>query len=394
MQKQILTILISTISVLSFINGSAQLNKKCPNKNPFLKIVVRGRTGNVKLLEEPTFSTNITMCKKEWTKYGNCCSEETIIKHINQDSRNIKNAMLSTQQSTINYLKNLHALVAESELIIKNANKTSNIELLKAARSLVDSISNLDQHLGSTINSTDWDSFHLPINKCWDKMIAMRKGSLCSTCSSRGDIFFYKGKALISEETCEEVLSICTGYFNKMIGIVNTIEIVEQSFQAYTTETSILHGMNPKSIFSMIDKLINSIDGTLIYERIESYGAMLKLGQTTKKLDFQLCSEMISLQSEPFITTNKEIIFYGNQLLRVIRRMISAEIISIRLKKPETNHRSNTWSQESRGRILGLAGWTAMKRIESIKVYRSDVTVYRLGYAMAFYKAIYFSSDP
>ena len=72
----------------------------------------------------------------------------------------------------------------------------------------------------------------------------LRTSSLCSTCSSRSDIFFYQDKALVAFETCAEMLAYC---FPSIDRIVKTLDIT------YTFYTMIVE-------FQKIDKLDVNLD--------------------------------------------------------------------------------------------------------------------------------------
>ena len=81
------------------------------------------------------------------------------------------------------------------------------------------------QHFERIIDSFDKPEVKNNITRCWSKMSELRSNSLCSICSGRHKLFFVNQKALISEETCTDILEICLSSFNHILDFIQGMKI-------------------------------------------------------------------------------------------------------------------------------------------------------------------------
>ena len=83
-----------------------------------------------------------------------------------------------------------------------------------------------------------FEAFRNTSEVCWNYLTRIRHLSLCSTCSGRGEVFFSRGKALVREASCSEIMSKCGNHFRQLIKFIMDAAKLTEKVYKKTTEAS------------------------------------------------------------------------------------------------------------------------------------------------------------
>ena len=273
----------------------------------------------VKLNSEPTNQTN--RCGSEWKTHGNCCDEASLIKHLTEEDKELKESsqsLLTEMEQVIKALwKTLFGMEKQKD---NSEGKKKFGQIIKKAVSVVgDFFKSLFKNIGDLAKlNRDFNREKEDIEKyqkgCLNKVQQLRASSLCSVCSARSQVFFHGGKAVMDMPTCRSVITECHEYWKSLVNLINTASSASESIdearkilrvppkttairylKKWIDEKNLEHGLeNCKSVKDCSNKDAGFICESLI--RIQDLSSIEKqttevLGQQTKS--FQKLAQIV-----------------------------------------------------------------------------------------------------
>ena len=171
-------------------------------------------------------------CQAEWNTHGNCCEPKSLVKAFDDDNKTIANSA-SALQNTVKTIK-----VLLDAVLIDGKDTDSNIDdlplqFIEDKKARMEMIRNLSQATFFTTISGSSDV-------CWNYMVKIRGSALCQICSGRSNTFFRDNMALISEDTCQEAVSKCKGFFKDLKAFVEDFKKVHDLIATQTEDIEIL----------------------------------------------------------------------------------------------------------------------------------------------------------
>ena len=271
-----------------------QVARTLSKKNPFIEQLYRK---GVVLSLQPKIIPSV--CGQEFSSFGSHCGIESLKNYSLQDSGKITKRAFQVIK-----------LIATNRALI--------LSMMHSAKSLLNATKGRNEFLEkfSSIDVGQMTGFSNPILKkiliikvraCLSKMIRIRSSSLCSICSGRFKMFFQKRKALISEETCEDILQTCASSFEHFLTYVEEIG-------RFATELSKLgpHLAGfPMDSFQWALQVENMIivkemlHKRKVTELIHEY---LQSGSTHPEVSNKVCSMLVNLSHSPFFNEVKQLL--------------------------------------------------------------------------------------
>ena len=190
----------------------------CPNSNVLIKIL---ESQGTKLSSTPQI--NHQACGLEWSVFGTCCEYESLVQTVTNDKEAIKSSVMQFQQ--IN--NKLHDLFKDFAQVVKDiSSQNSTLKDKLSAKSRNSSL--LHWALSQNTETSNWIStYESQSSACWDKMISVRAGSVCSACSGRSQIFFQDNAPKIDPAACSAVMDVCEPWFASVQQIARHVEVVK-----------------------------------------------------------------------------------------------------------------------------------------------------------------------
>ena len=290
MQKSFMLILaVLVISVLA--DGKL---KDCRNLNPILADLQKLHPGVV--LESPAKYPSV--CGGEWNTHGSCCDINKITELATKDAQKLKDSISSSQES---FTKFSQTIVGISTFVPQIPSQILPI-LPPDIQQLINFLKGEVFQEFSKLSKSyiDEKTIATESEKCWTAMSRIRSSSLCWTCSGRSEEFFYNGKAIISNELCQNIIGVCEENF------LNTIKLINVGDRAIKALSQLSFGKDIPNIEKFIDKvnyLIKITRETKITELLIEYKSVDNRGKIEQKgkVATEVCDRMIKLHGDELL---------------------------------------------------------------------------------------------
>ena len=290
--------MLTFICLIAAAAGTAvkdlQVARTLSKKNPFFGQLYRK---GVVLNLQPKIIHNV--CGQEFSSFGTHCQTRSLKNYSLQDSGKIKRSgllvikLISTNRALI------LSMMGSAKRLLR-ATKGRN-EFLKKFTSI--DVGQMTDFSNSILRK----DLASKVRACLSKMIRIRSNSLCSICSGRFEVFFQKGKALISEQTCEDILQTCASSFEHILTYVEEIG-------RFATELSKLNphlAGFPMDSFRWAHQVENIIivnemlQKRKVTELIHEY---LQSDSTHSEVSNKVCSILVNLSHSPFFNEVKQLL--------------------------------------------------------------------------------------
>lgn len=277
--------LVAFVVLLGFQAVSA-VGSTCKDANPFIKSLVAER--KIVVVDDPVDSKS--HCATEWQEFGTCCTEESAVRYAKIDKDLLKTATeividsLKTQEMlTRKILQDLKSWISSDP----NLNKSSEIS---------SSVVNIQQSLQEVQNITA--STH---EDCWTReMVQIRSASICSTCSGRSLIFFFEDQAIVSFDTCKEMLNKCSPSIDQIITMMGLAETIYNLMLSMQTNDSLEASFDDSKIITL-NHLFSVIDKQRVATQLKQYSKANEGSESKALLVGPLCRHFMRLHGDPFI---------------------------------------------------------------------------------------------
>ena len=301
-QSIILSILItSTLSI-------PILDANCEDKNPFLRIL--GSSG-VQILEEVSFQKG-TKCKTEWEEFGTCCDIDGLIEYANNDHQSIRLAVRDTKIKVYEISTLLTNLLQNVKWIAKN----EDIFLGKRTTTIIGPLLlKIEPKIKLTTSITNSPNFNKSIDSCWKTMKKARSNSLCPSCSGRSELFFERGKAIISENVCAVIMNDCSSWFSQ---ISRFTRMIDETLETMIVSLEIENDPELFPLEDTINRVIQSQARGHVERLLKEYHLLDESEKAESNVTRTLCQKLLKISKDPFITNSLE--FYS-ALVEMIERI-------------------------------------------------------------------------
>lgn len=217
------------------------------SNNIFLPTLI---SKGVRLLTKPELRSD--KCGTEWAKFGTCCSWTSILTYIEKTKAahsEIKSKFQTDIQAVIAATEAQIATLAKEKENNIGLSPLQKISLPQMIQKLKGVLGNLKKEIGQLSKNQQ---------ECDEKLLTFRFSTLCSICSSRSHVFIKDGKAIVGIEECKATIRSCDHHWSKMIGIINSIEIIETSLETVKTvagiKSDVFADENHKELLEFIKK--------------------------------------------------------------------------------------------------------------------------------------------
>ena len=266
----------------------------CGNKNAFL---VNLHRSNVTIFATPQASTEF--CNGEWNVFGTCCETSSLKEYAKRDMGNI-GGFLDRMESENKHLREavvllIDVLASVSDQIQKSAITNVSTTILDSIKQSVPSWKiKMQEYLGF-MRDIERKFKHVQ-TKCAIEMNSLRSSSICTTCSGRSELFFFKGKILIDQPTCHLFVDKCYDAWTMLIQIMNGMkrgrDIVDK-----------LRPIRPYLQFGYkapaLEKIQNWIEETLLAKSVrECHRRGDRCSDRTEKV---ICENVLNLNKATFL---------------------------------------------------------------------------------------------
>ena len=226
-------------------------------------------------------------CQAEWNTHGNCCEPKSLVKAFDDDNKTITNSATALQ----NTVKSIKVLL--DAVLIDGKDTDSNIDdlplqYIEDKKARMAKIENLSNASFFTTISTSSDV-------CWNYMVKIRGSALCHICSGRSNTFFRDNMALISEDTCQEAVSKCKGFFKDLKAFVEDFKQVHDLIATQTEDIE---------IFKNITRVNDALKDTSPPDSLMTDFTLLEYANQNDKsaLLAQVCSRFVNMHRPTVIT--------------------------------------------------------------------------------------------
>ena len=197
----------------SHVTTKNQEESSCVGKNIFLGIAHQSKSLTV--LSSIHYDENPNYCRNEWNVYGSCCDVNSVQAYIKKDRLEVnsfvgflKKELNLTMRSSSDVLTRLEEIITSQRKgilhqFLKEKGRSMDYSAWRFA-GWRDQVNLQQERLGKVVKK-----FERSMKSCSHEMNRLRSASLCSFCSSRAEKYFYKNKAIIDMETCDEHIEYC-----------------------------------------------------------------------------------------------------------------------------------------------------------------------------------------
>ena len=293
---------VNQIFANQVVRSGPSPNTKCGSNNPFIKHLFNH---GVDLHSEPTTASLLiqTSCQKEWPKYGSCCERVSLYRYAKKDQSDIMTAasivekkfeeFLEVTRPLYNIIVTLKSIKSDNVFVgfIKNILSRFDEKNLFYFGKLMES-----KELGAT--------FRVNNQRCWKKIIAVRKSSLCQTCSGRSSGFFDGERIKISLNLCTDILSDCASAFEQIANLLKILGILAEDFRVSgILEKS--HGSSQE--FKLVSELAASIKEQHLTRKAGEFTAAIEAQRLKKEFKKTASNRLESVEKKNFDQKKKEI---------------------------------------------------------------------------------------
>ena len=286
----LMILLITTLQVHS--------DDRCdPKKNYFLSQLKIQHHLNI--LESPVFGS--TKCGLLWKQNGECCGEQELVRLTQEESKRIDTAVEKTKERLIGYARIFRRLMNLSTQISDTGiSAPSRLAFLKVLQKASEDKSFLK--ILYRINADKYGKFSNSITQCWDKMKSVRSSSLCSICSGNGWRFSKDKQLLLTESTCDGIISACQDSFYYILKFIEGMTTIMNELSEIDNSQ-----ISKAGLFKMFENLHKSIAKSNVLSLLDQ-----RINKNSKEfgpnLANSLCSHLVKVREKTFIEELSEIL--------------------------------------------------------------------------------------
>lgn len=350
--------LLVSLLIVSLSFGTAESNS-CMTINPFLKILA---SQSVSLLGQPSTAPAYRQnkCHPEWFPHGTCCEFKSLQEYLKRDLERIDTSLVQTVDSLRSIGQSYQEIQGTSQKLLSSESLQKN-KNLKGFLKLLDSfISNTTQSDGIVRYFQDPSFAKASYFKCVNTIKATRARSLCGICSGRSSSFFVGEKAIITCDTCRDILADCRGqlnflsqYFLKFRHLIKQIRESEFEHLGVNGAIFVLDHI-PKSLSELVDQMnkIKFADLVVQYNK-----------DKTTANTIALCEAFVTLVHQTFSESLTALFTKGEQFLNLV-----SSLFVVLIYRTES---AASWTLVGRKRLLQLT--------HSVDGFIPDVIVLPIG---------------
>ena len=237
-------------------------------------------------------------CAYEWKEFGTCCDYDSLINYVKADRQRIEVAVNQTIESMTNASRGIALIYG-----ISTGYSTYQLKGLPIRETIFKETLESSAEIGKNFRKSVISIFNEPsafaasITRCWNKMTAVRAGSLCSTCSGRSNRFFEKDRAILSEEVCTDVLAECQDYFKLTVDFLSGVGSISSELLRRTDlsdKTNDVHELT-----SNLQRIFHAIEQSGIKWALRQF--LKSEGATKNHFGDLLCSRLLNLVHQTII---------------------------------------------------------------------------------------------
>jgi flagellar biogenesis protein FliO len=250
----------------------------CLNKNEFMAGLEQAKPLAVKVFQSPVM-TNIEHCHSEWGVKGTCCDQRDVV-----DAFKLESKLIDINRKALSKLYwELLSMIRSTTLSVIQSSSKKN-----ASDKLVE-ILERDLKIGTN------QEFEHESDRCWGFMKQIRGFSWCSVCSGGSEVFFKNGKILISEETCDQAIDYCRGFFRHLSRVNSEFRRILSGYKNMTMST------HQRERIGQLDKKLRAI--RLPKKLLKLFSRLAKQRNNTKKRleAVRICQMIVNVRKTPFI---------------------------------------------------------------------------------------------
>ena len=306
----------------------------CNKPHDLLKLL---KDQKVIILDAPQ-NTEISHCQYEWSRYGTCCDQQSLVSYAEHDSKLIKESVDTFENKLSAIAKSFSDLIDASKEIIRK-----NIKLEPVANVLINTIFDEETNkLRDFVTNFFETEKEMSLFSCWKQMARIRSNSLCSVCSGRSEVFFAQNdKAMFLSMDCQPMIDSCLTSFDDFVKLIEGVDKFADKFidsmkkPVETTQSDLLN------VVKNLDKVTEAIKTNLLHQKMKEFINLKDSSDERKK--WSLCESFITVTKEPYILALKEL--FVNYKLNPLDEI--TELMKEKISEEISNHkRSEHCSEE------------------------------------------------
>lgn len=328
---QTLTVL-ACLSVCVFSNSSTERGFGCPNDNPFIK--------DFNFEKKDLMKTTVrlrSVCGFELAKYGSCCTESSLLRLADLDSKTV----LGDAQIMSEEYKKYQDTLLQLQNVLKNlANSTSppyhtlRKNIIEDAKARLQEPKVKEFFAQYLVTPEHVKKFTLESANCWQTQAKVRQLAHCYSCSGRSSHFFSENKALISQDTCDAFVRDCRSPVGNLVKMIESFR--ELPFFAHLLRTmGIDLNFKQKIDQEAYMRYFNSVN------RLNITGIIQDATDSDQpEARARFCSKFLRLGEKPIVSGIKSLFRPGSEW--------QINFDSIKAHFPEIFNPNNTQKRESK----------------------------------------------
>lgn len=278
MMRSLLSVCLVVVCLSCSCKASdAATNTTCNNTVPHLKVLQRA---GVKIFKSPVFTS--TKCSTEWKTFGSCCNESRLVKYVLEDQgesslyiTEMMKEIAAVHQNmglSVSELQELISLIDSHKIGLRRLSRNETIasvrlRTLEYANMAKQWIPEIEGFMGYL---KDIEShFEQTQSKCVTNINMMRSRAVCSICSGRSHVYFWKGKALIEQAACDEFVHSCYDSWLMLLKLATSIKRWQEVLFSSVRSGMRLWSMNRNPL---IDSLLRWFERSGLAKNIASCG--------------------------------------------------------------------------------------------------------------------------
>lgn len=177
------------------------------------------------------------MCKAVWSVDGTICQPKKVLNYLATTNKlkSLDSKSVESGEATSGPVKRrlLPSLTASATSAVPNQNQPiSNLINDHPAENL-----KFDQKVFEPLMTFDFTKFTGYMNTCWKYLSHARNVSMCYACSQHNTRYFQKGKAIVTQQDCRNMLSSCLPFFRTVAAYIKDAHFALVEFQSAATAT-------------------------------------------------------------------------------------------------------------------------------------------------------------
>ena len=269
-----------------------QIQTACQRLNPFLPIIQQEA---VFLFDTVQKSNNLHQCSYEWSKYGTCCSYDSIVSYAIKDKQKMiyYQTQLASHFSTIGKtFQKIQRLATELSKKFPATHQQYKDFLYFMESS--DTKVYRDYLLGRVPSQETPQGFA----QCLSSFENARTTSLCSVCSGRSSQWFLDQKAKMNQRQCGYILQKCSKTFYTVFRYIESLG--KFVLKVHSLQIDRMMSTSDRNSANNLQDAIAKIAGLHIFEIVMRY---LEATSPKEKISAgaEVCSSLVTLAHVPFL---------------------------------------------------------------------------------------------